>query len=67
MLQSVREYIQELPDIRFSDFYQDYIIESESKVRSHRINLDSHKFNSVEDIGSIIIGLNLMTEELKQL
>lgn len=67
MLPTIKRCIQELPETEFSDFYQDYIMESELRVRSHRVKLDLHRFTSVDDIHIILNGLNKMTEELKQL
>ena len=67
MLKTVRRYIDGLPDTRFPDFYQDYVMESELRVRNHRIKIDSVRFTSLDNISVIIEGLNHMTEELKTL
>ena len=65
MLASIRDCIDNLPAEDFEHFYQDYVMEVQDTIMNHRIGVDSLKFTSLDQIGSVLIGLNQMTEELK--
>lgn len=67
MLETIRNCINNLPDKDFPELFQEYVIESEQRATKHRINIDSHRFTSIDSITAIIAGLNQMTEELKSL
>ena len=67
MLETIKKCIEDLPDKSFPDYYQEYVMEAEQRVMQHRINIDSHRFVSIDNMSDIIAGLNQMTEELKTL
>ena len=62
MLQTIKSCIEILPDKSFSEFYQDYIIQSQNKISDHQINVDKHRFTSIDNISSIMSGLNERTQ-----
>lgn len=67
MLNTVRSYITDLSDKQFSEFYQDYVMQSQNRISEHRLAIDSHRFRSIDSISTITSGLNDMIEELKHL
>lgn len=67
MLESVRQCINNTPDIVFADFYQQYILNSEHQIVDYGLDIDKHRFTSIDNINDILAGLNIMTEELKHI
>lgn len=67
MLNSIREAIKELPELEFSEFYQEYVRTMQDKIIDHDIQLARHDYTSLEDAIQIMSGLNDITEELKTL
>lgn len=65
MLQEIRSCIDNLPDREFEDLYQDYIKDSQDKIIRTDTRYVERNFRSIEDISSVIKGLNILTEELK--
>ena len=67
MLETVKAYIETLPNKSFPELYQDYVMSAQHKVSEHRLDIDKHRFTSIDNMSSLVAGLNEMTEELKQL
>lgn len=67
MLETVKNYIANLPTTSFSDYYQDYVASFQHRSVNHQIEVDSHKFKSIDDIETVLKGLNTLTEELKRI
>jgi len=64
MLQEIKQYIAELPDEPFEDYYQRYIKESQDKAIRRDLKVASQSLTQLEDTVDIIKGLNKLTEEL---
>lgn len=67
MLETIRSCIVELPNIGFPEFYQDFVTSAYKQAINRRIDLDLHRFSSLDSVNVIVEGLNQMTEELKQI
>lgn len=67
MLQTVRNYINSIPDEPFEKFYQRYVIESHNKILEARASRVEKQLTRIEDASIIIKGINELTEELKKL
>jgi len=50
MLETVKKYIQELPDIDFNTYYQNYVL----SVQDENIGIESKQFNTFNDINKLI-------------
>lgn len=50
MLETVKKYIQELPDIDFNSYYQNYVL----SVQDENIGIESKQFNTFNDINKLI-------------
>lgn len=64
MLKTIKEAIKELPSSSFADFYQSYIIGLEDDILRNDIKEATATFNSIDDVPTIIKGLNALTQEL---
>lgn len=65
MLETVKQCISDLPDSKFDDFYQDYIVASEKMIIDSDLNVAARDYREIEDACKIIQGINKLTEELK--
>lgn len=66
MLTTVRSSIQDIPDISFAEYYQQYI-KSVQDTLLDKITKDvPRNFDSIDDLPIIINGINALTEELKK-
>ena len=65
MLETVKHLIQTLPDKDFSEFYQEYVIEIESKITDYNIEEIRKQNIDIKDLPYLIEGINSLTEELK--
>lgn len=68
MLQTIKECIQSLPDMKFKEYFQDYVRSVQDKI----ILQDGQQATSIfkdnlSDTQSILQGLNKLTEELKSI
>lgn len=66
MLETIKQCINNLPDKSFDDLYQEYIVETQNRIMNHQLNIDSHRFRSIDDINTVLKDLNKLTEELKK-
>lgn len=66
MLETIKRCIDNLPNELFEDVYQEYIVETQNRIMNHQLNIDSHRFRSIDDISTILKDLNTLTEELKK-
>ena len=64
MLQEIKQYIAELPDEPFEDYYQRYVKESQDRAIRKDLKVASQSLTQLEDTVEIIKGLNKLTEEL---
>ena len=65
MLDTIRQCIKELPSESFEVMYQRYVKDVQDKIIDHDICLANHSYKSIEDINQLVVGLNILTEELK--
>lgn len=65
MLSKLKSDISDIPNIDFGDFYQLYVARMEDTIIQNDIKKASAVFKSMDDISTIIRGLNKLTEELK--
>lgn len=66
MLNTIKEYIKSIPDKTFDTLYQEYVISVQDNIVKHQIEVDSHKFTTIDDINAVMKDLNALTEELKK-
>ena len=66
MLETVKHLIQILPDKDFIEFYQEYVLEIESKITDYSIKEIGKQNTDIKDLPYLISGINSLTEELKQ-
>ena len=65
MLETIKHTIQSLPNKDFSEFYQEYVLEVESKITDQSIKEIGKQNISIKDLPYLINGINSLTEELK--
>lgn len=65
MLSKLKSDISDIPNTDFGNFYQSYVARMEDLIIQNDIKKASTVFKSMDDISTIIRGLNKLTEELK--
>lgn len=67
MLQIVKEYIEDLPEEDFKDFYQKYVVNLQDEIINRDVQRASKLYNRIEDMAPLVSCLNILTEELNRL
>ncbi len=65
MLDTIKEELNNLDDVPFKDFYQDYIVGIQQNIMTNDMRKANYTFNSIDDVSYIIKGLNKLVEGLK--
>lgn len=65
MLQTIKDYISNLPDKDFGSYYQEFICETQDRIIESDANGIQARFVSLDNVNDILSGINKLTEELK--
>ena len=67
MLQIVKDYIEDLPQDKFEDFYQQYVSHIQDEIINKDIQRASKLYTQIDDMAPLVSCLNILTEELNRL
>ena len=67
MLQTIRNYIANLPEKDFGTFYQEYVLHIQDDIIEANARALENKYMFSSDTNQILSGINTLTEELNEL
>ena len=67
MLQTIKKYIEDLPDKNFGEFYQEYIMKVEDDIVNSDVRSAELQWAGASSANEILSGINMLTEELNGL
>lgn len=65
MLDDIKQCIRTLPNVDFSEYYQQYVKQVQDSILDNDLLQASHCYKMIEDTPKLLSGLNILTEELK--
>lgn len=67
MLQTIKDYIANLPDKDFGTFYQEYVIRMQDEIIESNVTALESQCLGEKSTKEILSGINILTEELNKL
>ena len=67
MLQTIKDYIANMPDKDFATFYQEYVLSIQDKIVDNDAKLLESRWKGDKSTSEILAGITTLTEELNTL
>ena len=67
MFEVIKNYIDNIPDIPFDEFYQTYIMGVQDRIIDSKVRSAELSLHTIESTCDIINGINMLAEELENI